>query len=70
MKKIFYLPAILAGIAFCRLWLSGIFGFEWFLLILMLCLRPLNKGKIRGGILGILVGIRVMLWGIEELPID
>ncbi len=70
MKKIFYLPAILAGIAFCWLWFSGIFGFEWFLLILMLCLSGflLNKGKIWGGIPGILVGIRVMLWGIEELP--
>ena len=71
MKKIFYLPAILAGIAFCWFWIMiGFFGFEWFILILMLCLSGflLNKGKIWGGIPGILVGIRVMLWGIEELP--
>ncbi len=71
MKKIFYIPAILAGIAFCYFWImTGFFGFEWFVLILMLCLSGwfLRKGKIWGGIPGILVGIRVMLWGIEELP--
>ena len=70
MKKIFYLPAILAGIAFCWLWFSGIFGFEWFVLILMLGMSGwlLNKGKIWGGIPGTFVGIRVMLWGIEALP--
>ena len=70
-KHFFYIPAIFCGTVSIVVSVAvRSFVYQWYFLVLLLALGAFlfKKGKVLGTIPGILVGICVMMWGIEEIP--